>query len=267
MKKLSILIGAMMLILFVVGCSNTAASSEGDISIEDTEITQSRLNEESSMPESEKESENNMIETEKAPKLVYFGHASICIITEDDKVIYVDPYEEGDYSLAADLVLVTHDHFDHNQIDKIENKNDDCKIITQDDALVNGEYMTFELPFVTAEAVEAGNNPNHDINSCVGYVLTFKNGKSVYISGDTSTTDQMDKLHDKNIDYAFFCCDGVFNMDNEEAAMCAETVGAKHNIPYHNETANGKLLDKEKADSWSAPNKIIIMPGESINIE
>ena len=77
----------------------------------------------------------------------------------------------------------------------------------------------------------------------------------------------MSELGGRNIDYAFFCCDGVYNMDNDESAKCAETVGAKHNIPYHNETANGELLDKDLAESWNAPNKMIIMPGETISIE
>ena len=130
-----------------------------------------------------------MKETKTAPELTYFGHAAMRIVTEDEKVIYIDPYEKGDYSLAADLILVTHDHFDHNDIGKIENKNDGCEIITQREALQNGEHRTFELSGVTVEAVEAGNNPNHDIKVCVGFILTFTDGKTLYVSGDTSTTE------------------------------------------------------------------------------
>ena len=266
MKKMSLLISILMLIILTVGCSKMAANSVSNVSSINFKSTQSK-HDESALPESENESENYMTKENKAPELIYFGHASMCIITEDNKVIYIDPYEKGDYSRAADLILVTHDHFDHNQIEKVENRNENCEIITQAEALVNGEYKTFELPFVNVEAVEAGNNPNHDINFCVGYILTFKNGRTVYISGDTSTTDQMSELGSKNIDYAFFCCDGVYNMDIEEAAKCAKTVGAKHNIPYHNETANGELLNKELAEDWSVPNKMIVIPGESINID
>ena len=56
-------------------------------------------------------------------------------------------------------------------------------------------------------------------------------------------------------------------MDIEEAAKCAKAVGAKHNIPYHNEPATGELLDKELAQKFDAPNKMIVLPGESITIE
>ena len=73
--------------------------------------------------------------------------------------------------MPADLILITHAHSDHNQIDLIEQRNEDCRIITQNEALVNGVHQKFELGYVTVEAVEAGNNPTHDINECVGYVL------------------------------------------------------------------------------------------------
>jgi len=252
----------LIFIIIAAGCSSQAANEQGAESIMNTQKNESKQN--TSAIVSDSEAENDVTTANSTPQLTYFGHASMRIVTEDDKVIYIDPYENGDYSPAADLILVTHDHFDHNQIDKVKNKSADCKIITQAEALQNGEYKTFVLPFVTVEAVEAGNNPNHDINSCVGYLLTFKNGKTVYISGDTSTTNQMSELSGRNIDYAFFCCDGVYNMGNDEAAACAEKVGSKHNIPYHNEPANGSLLDKELAESWSAPNKIIVMPGETI---
>lgn len=79
--------------------------------------------------------------------------------------------------------------------------------------------------------MEAGYNSLHDVRECAGYVLTFTNGKPIYVTGDTSTTEQMPLLAEKEIDYAFFCCDGVFNMGLEEAAQCAEMVKAKHNIP------------------------------------
>lgn len=263
MKRITIFITVLLLIMIAAGCSKAETRSE----VMGSDTAGSKQESRSGSTESEKESESIMKETKTAPELTYFGHATMRIVTEDEKVIYIDPYEKGDYSLAADLILVTHDHFDHSKISKVGNRNDGCEIITQREALQHGEHKTFELGFVTVEAVEAGNNPNHDIASCVGYVLTFKNGRKVYISGDTSTTDQMSELAAENIDYAFFCCDGVFNMDNDEAASCAETVGAKHNIPYHNETANGKLFDKKLAESWNAPNKMIVLPGETINIE
>ena len=135
-------------------------------------------------------------------------------------------------------------------------------------AVVNGEHKVFELPYVTVEAVEAGYNRWHDVNECVGYVLTFRNGKKVYVTGDTSTTKQMERMSTMEIDYAFYCCDGVYNMGMEESAKCAKLVGAKHNIPYHNSTSNsGEMFDRKLAERWDAPNRLIAYPGEEIEIK
>lgn len=57
-------------------------------------------------------------------------------------------------------------------------------------------------------------------------------------------------------------------MGMEEAAECAELVGAKHNIPYHNTTSNtGKMFDLELAEQFDPPNRLIIPAGEEILVE
>lgn len=202
-----------------------------------------------------------------AATLLYMGQGSLRIVTGDGKVIYIDPFSGDQYDLPADLILVTHAHPDHNQIDLIENRNDGCRIITQTEALADGEHQTFDLGFVTVEAVEAGYNQNHDVTKCVGYVLTFANGKSVYVSGDTSTTEQMPKLAEKALDYAFFCCDGRFNMDTQEASACTELVGAKHSIPYHMAPGSANNFDREIAEQFQAEGRIILEPGEELLVE
>ncbi|MBO6168777.1 MAG: MBL fold metallo-hydrolase [Bacteroidales bacterium] len=201
-------------------------------------------------------------------ELLYMGQASIRIVTETGRVIYIDPFAGSQYNLAADLILVTHEHYDHNKVSLIGKRNDGCRIILAKDAVVDGEHKTFDLGWVKVEAVEAGFNRYHDVRSCVGYVLTFTNGKKVYVSGDTSITDQMSRMSEMHIDYAFLCTDGYFNMGNEEAARAARMIQAKHNIPYHNDTSGqGEMFDRDAAEAFDAPNKMIVLPGESINIE
>ena len=202
----------------------------------------------------------------EAAKLLYQGHASLRITTPEGKVIYVDPFFGEGYDVPADLLLVTHGHYDHTQDNLIETKNEDCEKITWAEAIVDGEHQTFDLGYVTVETVEAGYNKNHDVNSCVGFILTFSNGATVYLSGDTSTTPRMAELSERALDYAFFCCDGVYNMDMEEAIECAKLVNAKHSIPYHMIPANSGGFDKTVAESFDVEGRIIVEPGDEIEL-
>lgn len=278
MKKVAIgLVGVMLVLLLLTGCSgigptgqresNTLTGQETDMGMEEEmeDMTEAVATKELQQESTQSET----AQPELGPAvLLYQGQASIRIITDEGKVIYIDPYAGDDYGSEADLILVTHSHFDHNQTDKVENRNPDCQIITQNEAIREGEHQIFELGYVIVEAMEAGYNPYHDVNKCVGYVLTFSNGKSVYVTGDTSKTEQMPLLSEKEIDYAFFCCDGVYNMGLEEAAECAKLVGAKHNIPYHMTTnTTGRQFDRAIAEQFDVENRLIVEDGEEILIE
>ncbi len=252
-------------------------SFTGCYGFENTEQVLSSLSETSEVSEEKSSNEQesvletediNQTKIENAPVLLYQGQASIRIVTGEGKVIYIDPYTGDGHYLPADLILVMHTHFDHSDIERVEHKNEDCAIITHKKAIKDGEHQVFDFGYVVVEAVEAGYNQWHNVGECVGYVLTFNNEKSVYVTGDTSTTEQMPLLAEKGIDYAFFCCDGVYNMGLKEAAECAEAVGAKHNIPYHmTTTATEKHFDRELAKQFNAPNRLIVEDGEEIRIE
>lgn len=198
-------------------------------------------------------------------RLLYQGHGSLRIVTVEGKVIYIDPYAGEGYDLPADLILITHGHQDHTAVKLIKKRNDGCQVITWKEALVKGAYKTFDLGFATVEAVQAGNNKNHNIKECVGWVITLSGDMTVYATGDTSTTEQMAELADREIDYAFFVCDGKYNMDMDEAIACAKLVNAKHSIPYH--MAPGKLFDQKRAEKFDVPNRLIIPAGQEIVLE
>lgn len=206
-----------------------------------------------------------MAEESSPGTLLYQGHGSLRIVTGEGKVIYIDPYAGEGYDLPADLILITHGHQDHTAVNLIKSRNEDCQIITWKEALVKGEYKTFDLGYATVEAVQAGNNKNHSIRECVGWLITFPDGITLYATGDTSTTDQMKELAGRNIDYAFFVCDGIYNMDMKEAIACANLVKAKHSIPYH--MAPGKLFDQKKAEQFDVPGRLIIPAGEEITLK
>jgi len=97
----------------------------------------------------------------------------------------------------------------------------------------------------------------------VGFIITL-DGVKIYACGDTSKTKQMERFADLDIDYAILCGDGVYNMDLNEAAECARLIGAKHNIIIH--LKPDELFDRERAEKWTAPNKIIVEPGAEIDL-
>jgi len=194
------------------------------------------------------------------PKLLFQGHASFRLITDDGRVIFIDPYKGKGYDLSADIILVTHQHVDHNKIKRCTQKPS-CRVITNAEALEGGGHNSFDVDGIFIQAVEAANK-KHDPKECVGYIITL-DGVSIYFSGDTSKTKQMETFAELGLDYAVLPGDGFFNMGLDEAAECAELIGARHNILNH--LTPGSSYSKKGA-AWTAPNKVILEAGDEISL-
>ena len=192
------------------------------------------------------------------PTLTLIGHASVKIKTAEGVVIYIDPYYAGDYSEEADIILVSHEHSDHNKINLCKQKTG-CIVLRASDTInkKDGTYNIFDIAGVTVQPVPAANK-NHKIDSSTGFVLTF-DGLKVYHSGDTSKLDQMADLIALDIDYALFPIDGKYNMDGAEAMACAALVGAKHNTPMH-------YFDADPA-AFAPDNLLLIRYGETVALD
>ncbi len=191
--------------------------------------------------------------------LTYIGHASVKIKTKAGKVIYIDPeYSVYDYSEPADFILVTHGHDDHKPCNKVI-PADECITITHKEALIDGVYQTFDYDGIKIESVAAANS-NHDIKFCVGYVVTV-DGVSIYHAGDTSMIEQMKDLTARNLDYAMYPIDGLYNMDAKEATDVANLVAAKHNLPIHEFNNSGQ----HKEDNFNPQGRLVLAYGESLS--
>lgn len=194
-------------------------------------------------------------------ELLFQGHGSFRIESESGFVIYVDPFSGSGYDKSADLILITHEHFDHNDISLIKPKKT-ARILRSSEALKDGEYGTFEISGIKIEAVEAYNK-NHKKEECVGYIITL-DGVTVYAAGDTSETEQMKTLKDRSLDWALLPTDGKFNMGPEEASRCAKLIGAKHSVPIH--MMPGETFDQSAAEKFDCPGRVIIKPGETVKL-
>ena len=195
------------------------------------------------------------------PKLLYQGHGSFRLVADDGVVVFIDPFAGKGYDIPADIILVSHQHGDHNKVNLITQKPG-CTLITNKEALAGGKHNSFFVKSIEIEAVPA-ENKNHSPDQCVGYIITI-DGQKLYFSCDTSKTAKMAEFAAKKLDYAFLCCDGYYNMGLAEAAECAKLIGARHSVPVH--IKPGALFDRTLAEQFEALNRLIIEAGEEIEL-
>ncbi len=210
-------------------------------------------------------------------KLKWLGHAS-WKIKAAGKTIYIDPYQ-GDYDEKADIILVTHSHFDHCDVNKIKMiRRDDTLIIAPEDCvqkigppvetLKPGEKKT--VNDIVVEAVEAYNykrfrspgNPYHPKGFGVGYLIHAE-GKTIYHAGDTDFIPEMKQL--KGIDVALLPSGGTYTMDNEEAAEAALAMEPRIAVPMHIWDTDPREF-RRRVESVSDIRVVILRPGDTLDV-
>lgn len=187
--------------------------------------------------------------------LEWLGHASFKIKT--DKIIYIDPYEIPEEE-KADIILITHEHYDHCSITDIKNlaKKGTHILVTPDclskvsgiegaDIIPVEPDKGYDVDGVKVETLPAYNmkkqfHPKE--NEWVGYILNLKD-KRVYHAGDTDFIPEMKGL--KNIDIALLPIGGTYTMNTKEAAEAANTIRPRIAIPMHYNKIQGTEADPE----------------------
>ncbi|MDD5086857.1 MAG: MBL fold metallo-hydrolase [Candidatus Nanoarchaeia archaeon] len=189
-------------------------------------------------------------------KIEWLGHAGFKI--KNGKIIYIDPYNIPPEE-KADIILITHGHYDHCSVDDIKNliKEDTFVLATTDcsSKLSNLQGIKvqpvkpgkkFEVMGLKIETVPAYNinkNFHEKINEWVGYIIEI-DGKRIYHAGDTDFIPEMKEI--KNIDVALLPVGGTYTMDAKEAANAANTIWPKVAVPMHYASIIGSEQDAKK---------------------
>lgn len=179
-------------------------------------------------------------------KIEVLCHSSIRIEGED-KIIYLDPFRITNETKDADIIFITHSHYDHfseEDINKI--KNDNTKILVTNDlvdrtlelgfkeenitvVIPNNSYNVLDIEINTIPAYNINKKFHPKENSWVGYILKLE-GKSIYVAGDTDITEE-----NKNVkcDIALIPVGGTYTTDYKEAAELVNIINPEIVIPMH----------------------------------
>ena len=185
--------------------------------------------------------------------VTWFGYASFVITdsSNGNRIYFIDPYElPSGNSDKADLIFVTHAHYDHlsqGDIDSI--LKDNTIVVATPDSLStlkikdeskfpvapNNSYDVKGTKFETIPAYnirEDRLNFHPKSNNWVGYIL-FVNNQKIYHAGDTDFIPEMKTLSSKNLDIAMLPMGGTYTMGVEETIDAANAIKAKITIPMH----------------------------------
>ena len=192
-------------------------------------------------------------------KIEVLCHSSIRIEGEDN-IIYIDPYRIKQETNDADLILITHSHYDHFSEDDINKvKKDSTKVFVTNDLMDKALELGFEEENITVVMpnnsykelnIEIDTIPSYNINkqfhpkenNWVGYIVKLE-GKSIYIAGDTDITEE-----NKNVkcDIALVPVGGTYTTDYKEAAELVNIIKPEIAIPMHYGELVGTKEDAEK---------------------
>ncbi len=181
----------------------------------------------------------------------WLGHDTFKIVGE--KIIYTDPYKIKKKD-SADIILITHDHFDHcvpEDVKMIQGEKTvivataDCAKKLSGNIKVVKVGDKINVQGIEIEAVPAYNT-NKDFHKketgWVGYIFKV-NGQRIYHAGDTDYIPEMKTF--KDIDVALLPVSGTYVMTANEAVQAALDIKPKVAIPMHFGAIVGSKADAE----------------------
>jgi L-ascorbate metabolism protein UlaG (beta-lactamase superfamily) len=195
-------------------------------------------------------------------KITWLGHDSFRI--KNGKTIMIDPFKLGPVTDKADILLISHEHFDHLSLDDIK------KIVNENTTIVTIPAVKKELSSLKVKEIKAGKPgyklkigdvsielvPAYNLNKFrepgkvfhpkedgkAGFIIGMK-GLRIYHAGDTDVVPEMKGLKP---DIALLPVSGTYVMTAEEAAQATRMIEPKLVIPMHYGTIVGSEQDAHK---------------------
>lgn len=205
----------------------------------------------------------------------WLGHDSFRI--DGSVTVYIDPWQVGRGAPPADVIFITHDHYDHLSLPDIE------QLAGPDTVLVGPAAVTSQVRGVKTVTIAAGGSETvrgvavsavsaYNIDKFrepgkvfhpreaghLGYVIEL-DGRRVYHAGDTDVIPEMAGVV---CDVALLPVSGIYVMTAEEAATACGMISAGAVVPMHYGTVAGSADDAVRLQGLCGV-PVVVLPDES----
>lgn len=187
-------------------------------------------------------------------------HSSIRI--DCGEIVYFDPFRIKKDSHDADIIFVTHSHFDHyslEDINKIIKKNttlvfpfsmqeETKNLVKEYDVIYLKPNEEKSIKGMKVEAIHSYNvnKPMHPkSNGWLGYIIVINNTR-IYVCGDSDLNEDVLKV---KCDIALVPVGGTYTMNAEEAAKLINKINPEIAIPTHYGTLVGEQNHGDEFES------------------
>lgn len=196
------------------------------------------------------------------PQIIWHGHA--CFEITDDLTIVTDPHDGKSIGIETpmvkgDIILVSHDHYDHNSVRTVEKKD---SVVVRDAGKKN-------VKGVEIEGIESFHDEVKGAKRGKNIIFKFKVDDITFCHlgdlGHIPDEEILDKIGE--VDILFIPVGGVYTLDADSAWETANLIKSKIIVPMHYKI-QGLSLPISDVDPFLAKNKFkVIHVGNQIDIE